>query len=260
MKRTEEHYEAVFLEHLAYIEHVVSFIVRRHALDGWDAQDFDASVKLRLIQNDYAVLRKFKGQSKLTTFLTTVIHNLHRDFRIQRWGKWRASAAAKRQGEVGVQLESLLYRDGFCQVEAVRLLRENYGVEMTTVELEAMAAELRPRFSRRFETEEALVNAVAAERTDTQTLERENTASWLSLLENVRLEMGDLEPEDRVILRMRFEDGLAISAIARQLGLDQRRLYGRVDRLLRRLRKSQETHTDPERPLRSAAALACEAA
>jgi RNA polymerase sigma factor for flagellar operon FliA len=220
----EEDFEAIFLEHLPYVEHVVRFIVRRHALDSWDAQDFDAWVKLRLIEGDYAVFRKFRGQSKLTTFLTTVVHNLHRDFRIRRWGKWRPSAAAKRLGESGVQLETLLYRDGYSLTEAVRLLRENYEAESTTEELERMAAELRPRFSRRFESEESLLDAVAAERADTRVLEGENVARVSGLLERLQLAMAELDSEDRVILRMRFEDGLSIAAIARELGLDQRRL------------------------------------
>lgn len=230
-------YERLFLENLPYVEHVVAFIVRRHALNSWDADDFDGWVKLRLIQGDYAILRKFKGSSRLTTFLTTVIHNLHRDFRIQRWGKWRPSAAARRHGELGIQLETLLYRDGYSLAEAVRILRENYSVEIGGGELASVAAELRPRFSRRFESEEALIDAAAPDRTERRLESREKAASWYRLLRRVREAMLALDGEERLILRLRFEEGLTVAAIARELDLDQRRLYTRVHALLRQLRQ-----------------------
>ena len=69
-------------------------------------------VRLKLLQDDYAVLRKYRGASSQTTFLTVVISNLFRDHRIKHWGKWRPSAEAKRHGEVAVRLEAAIYRDG----------------------------------------------------------------------------------------------------------------------------------------------------
>ena len=44
-------------------------------------------MKLKLIENDYAILAKFQGKAKLSTYLTTVIHNMFRDYRIQKWGR-----------------------------------------------------------------------------------------------------------------------------------------------------------------------------
>lgn len=236
----EADYERLFLEHLDYIERVIAFIVRRHALRHLDAQDFEGWVKLRLVQRDYAVLRKFRGRSKLTTFLTTVIHNLYRDFRIRQWGKWRPSAAARRLGEVGEQLEALLYRDRYSLAEAAAALRENYDLDRTTGEIEELAAQLRPRFSRRFESERALVHAVSPERTEENLLAHEQSVLWSRVHSQVRKEIRCLGSEDRLILRMRFEEGLTVAAIARELDLDQRRLYARVHRLLREIRRRVE--------------------
>src|SRR5205823_13826848 len=46
--------------------------------------------------------------------------------------------------------------------------------------------------------------------------------------------------QDRLILRLRFAEGLSIAAIARRLELDQKDLYRRFRRLLRRLRTALE--------------------
>ena len=159
-------YEAILLDHLEFIERTVAALARRNAVAPWDAEDLAGQVRLRLLADDYAVLRKFEGRSRLTTYLTTVIHNIFRDFRIQRWGKWRPSAAAKRMGELGVQMEALLYRDGFGQREAFAMLRDRFEVEATDLELESLAARLRPRTTRRIETDATLSRLESRDRGD----------------------------------------------------------------------------------------------
>jgi len=49
-----------------------------------------------------------------------------------------------------------------------------------------------------------------------------------------------LEPEDQVIVRMRFEDGYTLADVARLLRLEQKPLYRRLDRVLVRLREMLE--------------------
>ena len=52
--------------------------------------------------------------------------------------------------------------------------------------------------------------------------------------------MRSLSDLDRLILRLRFQDGLAVADIARALHLDQKPLYRRFEELLRRLRAALE--------------------
>ena len=99
--------EALFESELELIERVISFVSARHHLPGVEADDFGSHVKLKLIEDDYGILRKFEGRSSLRTFLTTVITRLFLDYRIAAWGKWRPSAEAKRAGEVAILLERL---------------------------------------------------------------------------------------------------------------------------------------------------------
>ena len=105
--------------------------------------------KAILIDDDYAVLRKFRGKSLLKTYLSTVIANLFRDHLIRKHGKWRPSAMARRRGREAAQLERLLFRDGLSVTEAVEILKRNAGVEQSREELTTLAAELPVRLRSR---------------------------------------------------------------------------------------------------------------
>ena len=53
----------LFVSHLPEIERVIAWISARRHLSGADRDDFAAQVKLKLIEDDYAVLRKFEARS-----------------------------------------------------------------------------------------------------------------------------------------------------------------------------------------------------
>ncbi|MFQ5525919.1 MAG: sigma-70 family RNA polymerase sigma factor [Thermoanaerobaculia bacterium] len=233
-------YEGLLLEHLDFIERTVGSLARRNALKPWDADDFEGLVKLRLVTDDYAILRKFQGRSRLTTFLTSVIQNLYRDYRIHRWGKWRPSAAAKRMGDLGVQLEALLYRDGFKTSEAFEILRERLGVTASDSELETLVGELKPRTTRRFESDGALAWLAAPDRCDEAALDRERAEAMKRAEDGLCRALKSLETEERLILKMRFGDSLTIRAIAEALDLPQRQMYTRVQSLLGKVRRRVE--------------------
>jgi hypothetical protein len=80
---------------------------------------------LRLIENDYSLLRKFEGRSKFTTYLTAVIGRLLLEERQRAFGKWRPSREAKRRGSVATRLERFIYRDRMSVDEAIEAIRTN---------------------------------------------------------------------------------------------------------------------------------------
>ena len=68
--------------------------------------------------------------------------------------------------------------------------------------------------------------------------ERERTArSCAAALDEITTK---LDPEDQIILRMRFANGMRVPDIARTLNLDMKKLYKRIDKLLLRLRTALE--------------------
>lgn len=231
--------EQQFLAQLELIDRVIGSICRRHCCFGADAEDFAGAVKVKLIDNDYAVFRKFQGKSLLATYLTTVVANLFRDYRIQKWGKWRASAKALKLGTEAQQLERLLYRDGFSFDEAVRKLQDELGVELTRAELRKIELALPRRQPRRLEGDEQLSHVASDERAETRAVDRNRR----DLLKKTELALAralaQLPGEDRLILKMRF-GGEKVSRIAKILELPQRPLYSRIEKSLRRLKEGLE--------------------
>src|ERR1700743_405094 len=114
--------EDLFITQLRRIDAVAVHVCRRNRVGPSDMEEFAAHVRLKLIEGDYAIIRKFKGESTFGTYITTVIARLFFQYRVQMWGKWRPSAEAKRLGQKGVLLEQLLTRDGYSFDEACQIL------------------------------------------------------------------------------------------------------------------------------------------
>src|SRR4051812_9186187 len=104
--------EQFFLDHLPLIEQIIASTGRRKGMDAAAIEEFDAEVKLRLVDNDYAVIRTFQERSSFATYISAVVANILLDLRNHEWGKWHASAEAERAGAVALDLEQHLYRDG----------------------------------------------------------------------------------------------------------------------------------------------------
>ena len=240
----------LFLTHLPLVERVIGFTCRRHGLREEEGEEFASVVKTRLVEDGYAVFTKFQGQSKLSTYLTTVVQRLFLDWQRARRGRPRPSAEARRLGTVAIRLERLLYWDGFSFDEACRILRENHGVEVSWQELEEVAGRLPPRVIERQheggERTEWLAGG-EGERPDEAALARERDAEAERVVAVLEEALEGLEAEDRLILRMRFEDDFTVADIARALHLEQKPLYPRIERLKRDLRRELES-----RGLRSA--------
>jgi RNA polymerase sigma factor (sigma-70 family) len=230
----------VFAQHIDLIDAVTAFIRKRHHLGHDEGDEFSSHVRLKLLENDAAVLRRFCGRSTLRTYLVTVIHRLFLDFRIERWGKWRPSAQARRLGPVAMRLEMLLSREGMPLDQAVEVLRLHYGVTASNEELERLRAALPPRIRQRSVEESAAADHSAAEGGDDLLRDREQQELAQRTEAALERALARLEPDDRLVLKMRFEDGFAIADIARARALDQKKLYRRLETLLARLRESLE--------------------
>jgi RNA polymerase sigma factor for flagellar operon FliA len=237
---TASSWEREFLELLPLIERIVEFVARRHYLSTADAEDFSSEVKVKLIENDYAILRKFEGRSSMRTFLTTVISHACLDYRNSEWGKWRPSAEARRGGPDAILLERLLVRDGLPLHDAFDIMTTNHGVTRSRAELEEMAARFPVRFRRRFEPEDALLSVPSPGRADGALQEQERQAAWDRTIGVLRALQDKLDARDALILAMRFQDGRKVSEIAQVLQIDARPLYERVYKLLDQLRTGLE--------------------
>lgn len=225
---------------LQLCDRVVRTVARRRGLSVDEQEDFSSWAWLRLVEDGEAILGRFEGRSSISTYLTTVVHNLFRDYRIAKWGKFRPSATAKRMGTVAVRLEMLVARDGHSVPEAVEILLRNDGVPGSVESLEAMAAKLPVRTPRRFEREQTLEQLPGRESAEDLALRREAAEAAGRVEAALDEGLRTLSPEDRLILKMRIEDGFTVADIARSLHLEQKPLYRRLDQLTARLRQEME--------------------
>ncbi len=231
----------LFESQLNLIEEVIAFVCRRHHLYGDQREDFGSQVKLEIIDDDYSVLRKFQGRSSLRTYLITVIHRLFLDYQIQRWGRWRPSSKAKKLGVLAVQLETLLARDGYLLDEAIEILKTNYQVATSREDLTEIAAKLPPRRPRRFESNEQLEDVAGEDKAERTLVEHERDIMMRRIETSLEEVLRSFGSEDRLILKMRFEEGFTVAGIASALNLDQRSLYTRIEKALKKFRQALES-------------------
>lgn len=233
--------EEIYLQHLRTIERIAAFVGRRSHLNADECAEFTQEVRVRLLVDDYAVIRKFEGRSKFSTYLRTVIQHLFCEWRVSQWGKWRPSAEAKRLGDKAITLERLLSRDGLTLSEAVKTLTTGNS-QYTVSELEAIYIRLPLRNPRPILVSDELLPdapSVAAEAEDRiETRDQERTARHAAQTMDGLLE--HMDAEDRLILQLRFWDALKVPEIARTLHIEQKKLYKRLDKLFLTLRRGLE--------------------
>jgi len=227
----------VFLENVGLIDRIAAFVCRRHRLQPADADEFRSHVSEKLIENDYAILRKFEGRSSLSTYLTTVIQRLFFHYRVQMWGKWRPSAEAKRLGDAAILLERMLTRDGYTLDAAVFELTSGEEPICSRQRLEAIYLRLPQRQPRPVLVSDAMSAAVAApSAADDELMHGERVRQAREVAAAIDRALESFESEDQLVLRMRFWQALQVPKIAAALHCDPKKLYKRIDRLVARLR------------------------
>jgi RNA polymerase sigma factor for flagellar operon FliA len=228
---------AMYIEHLDTITRIAESLCRRNGVRGADAEDFVSDVRLKLLQDDHAVLRKYRGASSTTTFLTVVISNLFRDYRIKQGGKWRPSAEAKRRGDLAVRLEAAMYRDGRSFDEACALLANDGRVAADRAELRKLLADLPHRAPKHLDGDASADEVPAPDSADGRVLDRERAERVEAAKAALGRAVERLDPEDALIVRLHFFEGFSIADVARAVGVAQKPLYARMKRLLETLSK-----------------------
>ncbi len=225
--------EAKFLANLSVIDEVAARVCRRHRLNASETEEFQSDVRLHFIERNYEVLRRFEGRSSVTTYITVVIQRLFLDRRNRLWGKWRPSSDARRLGPSAILLERLVTRDGWPCEQALEMLRVNHGIAVTAA-LRALAdrAGRRPASRQILPEERAGEVAATTPTPEANVLRAEQDFVAKRVQTALDRAAQSLTAEERLVLKMRFEDGAPVATIARALHLDQKRLYRTLHTLL----------------------------
>jgi len=229
---------ALLEAHYDLIQRKLQRLSWRSGLPDSEAEELRSWALLKLVDNDYRILSRWEGRSSFSTFLTVVLVNLMRDYRIHVWGKWRPSVAARRRGEAGVMLERLVTRDGLSGAEAAKRLRVEHGATLSTDQAERLASELPRRPERRRVSEEVLLQIPVDGQVEIRILEKERERAAGQLRELLVPLLRALPAEERLLLKLCFLEDLSIAAIAPILGRPQRELYSMRGRCLKKIRRS----------------------
>jgi RNA polymerase sigma factor (sigma-70 family) len=235
--------EILFLEHLGWIDRVSAMTCSQHGVWGPEAEDFASSVRIKMMEDDYAILRNHRGESSLRTYLATVVHRKFLDHWREGRGRWRPSAMARRLGPPAPDLEALVYRDNYRLDQAGEKLRTSGRTTLSDRDLGRLLKKLPPRESLRRRgglTDELPDTTEAGGRADDGVTRAERRALHEHVTGALQRAMAQLASEDQMIVRMHIVDGLTLADVARTLRIEQKPLYRRVNRLRELLRTTME--------------------
>ena len=224
----------LFEANLELIDRVVATVCRRARMYGADAEDFASSARVMLMDDDYAVLRRYERRSTLAAYLSVVIQRFLLDQRTHARGRWHASREAERIGPAGVLLETLLHRDKRSLDEALPLVRQ-LDPTLTRERAAELAARLPQRATRPQVVDLDDVTVAASELADDRAVASEQRRVATHTSSVIRDALATLSPEDRAIIRFRFVSELSVADISRMLRIPQRPLYRRLELLLQQL-------------------------
>jgi RNA polymerase sigma factor (sigma-70 family) len=231
-------YQRLLLDHLDLIDQIVRTTGRRRHLSLTEREDFASFVRLRLVEDDYAILRKFQNRSTLWTYLAAVIERMSLDFCAEKWGRWRPSAMAERLGPVAVTLERLVTRDSHTVEEAMEILRTNHDVGKTYAELRRIWDQLPVRVRTTEVGEEAAADVSSNDTSEIQIEDSDRQKRIERLQRALSTAFSQIAAQDRVLIALRFDQDLSMVEIAKMTGSSVPTLHRRLDKSVKQLRQA----------------------
>lgn len=229
-------YQRLLLDQLDLINQIVRTVGRRRHLSATEREDFASFVHLRLVDDNYAILRKFQNRSTLWTYLAAVIERLSLDFCAEKWGRWRPSAVAERLGPAAVVLDRLINRDSHTVDEAIEIVRTNHGVGLTYGELCKIWEQL-PQKVRTTEVGEEAAEVLSSNDSSEAAIDDANLQQNIDRLQSaLQTAFAQIAAQDRVLIALRFDQDLSMVEIAKLTGSSVPTLHRRLDKSVKQLR------------------------
>jgi RNA polymerase sigma factor (sigma-70 family) len=226
---------------LSVVEDILHLIRSKNRLAAEEWEDFHSWAWVKLVESNYAAIRKFDGRGTLRAYLSVVLSRFLLDYRAQKWGKWRPSAKARELGPVAVSLEHLIHRRGYSLPDAIQTVLASANCPPSEEELYQLATKLPVRHRDRTWTDEWIENIPCSRNSPEEALlARESEAARAYLEGALERSLSRLTTEERVAIKMRFEQGLSLNVVARALGRDPKRFYKQFERILKRLERSMK--------------------
>jgi RNA polymerase sigma factor for flagellar operon FliA len=232
--------EEFYHQSLEALPPILRGLGREKRLSPEEVEDLRSDVQVKLLEDDYRVLRRWDRRSSLRVYLATVVYNIWHDRVRGEKGNVRVSAAAERLGPPAPELEVLLGRQKLTLDEAYQVINPRFP-SLSRSDVEKIATQINPRPGRQFEREDVVARQPDLEPTAIERLEqREKLVKKRKALALLHQRLSELPEQDRLLLVRAHAEGVKFSCIARSLGIDQPPLYRRNERLLTKLRTDLE--------------------
>ncbi|HJQ40365.1 MAG TPA: hypothetical protein VKB93_24740 [Thermoanaerobaculia bacterium] len=232
--------EEFFLANRAEIERAVRFVAGHARLSPEDAEELLSNVNLHIIENDYAVIRKFKHGCSFATYVVVIARHALADMRMQVHGRFRNSAEARRLGEPAMRLEALVRRDGLTLEEAVPQVQRDFP-SLTTGEIVKLETRLPKRAPRAREVAlgPEIEPKIEGGTVEELAIDHERAARAAKINGIVQQTLARLTRADRVAFQFRWgSPPVSVADLSRMFHRDQKQLYRRLDAAGRHVQKA----------------------
>ena len=259
---TSLYFQKVINDHFPLIEKMCFSITRRHlqgnsrnnpvTLEN-EALELSNQVLDTLRRDDYRVLRQFKGNAKLSTYLTTIVARQAVDVIRKKLGRSREKERAQKFGKAGLLIYENIFLQGAAVPEFYPTLKEQ-GISLSLEEVEAIAQKIKGKKGGLADLpgSNPVVKNGATINEDGETIIPDTAHDPQELLMNQQKEqklgqvvkdiIAHLDGEERMILRMRFpveeeEKPGKVENIAKILGISEKAVYKRIARIMKKCRE-----------------------
>lgn len=208
----------------------------------------------KLSEDDWRRLRVFEGKSKFTTFLSSVIFRLLEDYARVRFGRITPPKWIKELGGIWLTLFRLLclerfsFHDAMIKMQDIRRDVSEKSIEASAEHLLAKLPNCGKSVQKEeyddaaYDEDDGILAAEAKEKDLlVQAVSREIFGEFQSNRENQLIKKLlhnrlQLDPEEQLLLRLRFHEGISVVEIGRILGLNRFQVNGRLRRILEKVR------------------------
>lgn len=252
------YFQGIINEHLKFIEIQCHKAVTQNYgfLSGVDndigveneALELNNTVLDKLRERNFRVLRNFKGNARITTYITAIISNQAVDLVRKKKGRGREKERAIKIGDLGVKIYDMVVAAGMDTATAYEELKDKSGFKGTLRDMEALVEKIKGKKKpagdqpaktgiRSMDTGEVII-ADSRKNPEELAIEAQREEKLAEIINAV---VSQLSGEERLILRMRFpvsgdEEPKDIDRISRLLGISKKAVYNRVSRVLKKCR------------------------
>lgn len=194
-----------------------------------------------LKEDDFRRLRNFRGNSSLTTYMTTIINRLLVDLVRQRTGRSRAKERSERHGDLGKKVYDLLMVQRHSVQETAEILAVNFGITVSIEQILEIRDEMQGRGGRHQSAEgtstawgkDGELIAVNPVTPETAAISDELSQKKRDMLARV---LDTLTAEEKIVVRLRFplddKEPLSSEEIGQMLGKPGREIERQIRRIL----------------------------